>query len=197
VSRLLESRNVNLRLMEREDVDFIVKLRNDLCSNVYVSVKQMSKTETLKDFDNPGPLALLTERTSFIIEKKDGAKIGYLTHWVVQPSKHIEIGYFMIPEERGKGYCSEAAQIIVDYLFLSKDIVRIQAGTNVGNKASQKVLENVGFVREGTVRKSAFNRGEWSDGYLYSILREEWKEPRILGKNLRGQKSRLMEPRVH
>jgi RimJ/RimL family protein N-acetyltransferase len=47
----------------------------------------------------------------------------------------------------------------------------------------------VGFVRESTVRKSAFNRGEWSDGYLYSILREEWKEPRILGKNFRGQKS--------
>jgi RimJ/RimL family protein N-acetyltransferase len=54
----------------------------------------------------------------------------------------------------------------------------------VRNKASQKVLENAGFVKEGTVRKAAFNRGEWSDGYIYSILREEWKEPRILTKKL-------------
>jgi len=74
----------------------------------------------------------------------------------------------------------------VDYLFLSKDIVRIQAGTDVRNKASQKVLENAGFVREGTIRKSAFNKGEWSDGYIYSILREEWTEPRILDKNPRS-----------
>jgi RimJ/RimL family protein N-acetyltransferase len=72
----------------------------------------------------------------------------------------------------------------VDYLFLSKDIRRIQAGTDVRNKASQKVLENVGFVKEGTMRKVAFNRGEWSDGYMYSILREEWKEPRVLTKKL-------------
>ena len=55
--------------MEREDVDFIVQLRNDLDSNVYVSVKQISKAETLKEFDNPEPLALITERTRFIIEK--------------------------------------------------------------------------------------------------------------------------------
>ena len=183
---MLQGKNVNLRLMEREDVDFIVQLRNDLDSNVYVSVKQMSKAEIMKEFDNPGPLALMTERTRFIIEKKDGAKIGYMTHWVVQPSRLVEIGYFMIPKERGKGYCSEAVQIIVDYLFLSKDIVRIQAGTDVRNKASQKVLENAGFVREGTIRKSGFNKGEWSDGYIYSILREEWTEPRILNKNPRS-----------
>lgn len=183
---MLQGKNVNLRLMEREDVDFIVQLRNDLDSNVYVSVKQMSKAEIMKEFDNPGPLALMTERTRFIIEKKDGTKIGYMTHWVVQPSRLVEIGYFMIPKERGKGYCSEAVQIIVDYLFLSKDIVRIQAGTDVRNKASQKVLENAGFVREGTIRKSAFNKGEWSDGYIYSILREEWTEPRILNKNPRS-----------
>ena len=60
--------------MEREDVDFIIQLRNDLDSNVYVSVKQMSKAETMKEFDNPEPLALMTERTRFIIEKKMAQK---------------------------------------------------------------------------------------------------------------------------
>jgi len=181
---LLEGRNVNLRLMEKDDVDFVVQLRNDIDSNAYVSVKQISKTEAMKEFDNPTPLALITERTCFIIEKKDGTRIGYMVHWIVQPSKHVEIGYSMLPSERGKGYCSEAVQIMVDYLFLSKDIVRIQAGTDVRNKASQKVLENTGFVKEGIVRKSAFNKGEWFDGCIYSTLREEWKKPRILTKKL-------------
>jgi ribosomal-protein-alanine N-acetyltransferase len=148
---LLEGRNVNLRLMEKDDVDFIVQLRNDIDSNSYVSVKQISKTEAMKELDNPTPLALITERTCFIIEKKDGTKIGYMRHWIVQPSRHVEIGYFMLPSERGKGYCSEAVQIMVDYLFLSKDIVQIQAGTDIRNKASQKVLENAGFVKEGIV----------------------------------------------
>ena len=69
---------------------------------------------------------------------------------------------------------------MVDYLFLSKDLVRIQAIIDVMNKASQRVVEKAGFQREGTIRKALFNRGEWRDYYLYSILREEWKEPRIL-----------------
>jgi len=71
---------------------------------------------------------------------------------------------------------------MVDYLFLSKDIVCIQAHTDVGNIASQKVLEHAGFKKEGIIRKHSFVRGEWRDWSLYSILREEWKEPKILTK---------------
>ena len=69
---------------------------------------------------------------------------------------------------------------MVDYLFLSKEIACIQAITDVRNTASQKVLENAGFQKEGTIRKRFSIRGEWRDGYLYSVLREEWKEPKIL-----------------
>ena len=72
--------------------------------------------------------------------------------------------------------------MIVDYLFLSRELVRIHAIADVRNKASQKVLEKAGFKREGTMRKAVFNRGELRDYYLYSILREEWKEPKILTK---------------
>ena len=93
----------------------------------------------------------------------------------------MEIGYNLIPSERGKGYGTEAVQITVDYLFLSRDIVRIQAITNVRNKASQRVLEKIGFKKEGDSKISSV-RGEWADAYLYSILREEWKEPKILTK---------------
>jgi RimJ/RimL family protein N-acetyltransferase len=41
--------------------------------------------------------------------------------------KLTAIGYALLPNERGKGYGSEAVKIIVDYLFLSKNMVRIQA----------------------------------------------------------------------
>jgi RimJ/RimL family protein N-acetyltransferase len=72
--------------------------------------------------------------------------------------------------------------MMVDYLFLSKDVVRVQAHTDVRNVASQRVLEKIGFKKEGVVRKSSFVRGEWRDSCLFSILREEWKEPKILTK---------------
>ena len=87
----------------------------------------------------------------------------------------MTLGYALAPTERCKGYCTEAVTLIVDYLFLSKNLVRIQAKTHLENKAFQRVLEKTGFKREGTVRKAMFIRGEWRNLYLYSILREEWK----------------------
>jgi RimJ/RimL family protein N-acetyltransferase len=92
------------------------------------------------------------------------------------------IGCFLVPKERGKRYGVEATQLMVDYLFLSRDIIRIQATTNVMNKTAQRALEKTGFKIEGTVRKLKFVRGVWSDFYLLSILREEWKQPKILTK---------------
>lgn len=54
---------------------------------------------------------------------------------------------------------------------------------NVQNKASQRILEKAGFKKEGTLRKALWTgRGKWTDGYLYSILKEEWKEPKVLTK---------------
>jgi RimJ/RimL family protein N-acetyltransferase len=91
-----------------------------------------------------------------------------------------EIGYVLIPNERGKGYCTEAVRMTVDYLFLSKELACIQAMADVRNVVSQRVLEKAGFQKEGTIRKRFFIRGEWTDNSVYSILREEWKEPKIL-----------------
>jgi RimJ/RimL family protein N-acetyltransferase len=126
--------------------------------------------------------ALPPDTKWFFIEKKDGTKIGTLFHWFI--GDLLEIGYVLAPSEREKGYCTEAVNIVVDYLFLSKDIPRVQAHTDAKNMSSQNVLKKVGFKKEGTIRKSGFSRGEWRDLCLYSILREEWKEPRVLICNL-------------
>jgi RimJ/RimL family protein N-acetyltransferase len=182
--KLLEGKNVNLRVMEREDVDYLVECLNDIDFwGEYVPIgEQISKAEWLKYFDSPSNLAILTEFKTLIVQKKDGTKIGLICQRLNQPYKWMEIGYFFAPSERRKGYGTEAVQLMVDYLFLSKDLARIQAIVDVRNRASQRVVEKAGFQREGTIRKCLFNRGELRDYYLYSILREEWKEPKILTK---------------
>jgi RimJ/RimL family protein N-acetyltransferase len=174
---LLEGRNVNLRIMEKEDVPLLTKWLNtpEFLGEFMWFPQQQSRVEIEKEYDNP-----THEAKQFFIEKKDGTKIGWMGHFL--HGNLLEIFYYLLPSERGKGYGSEAAMIMVDYLFLSKDIVRVQAHTDVRNESSQKALGKAGFKKEGVVRRSLFTRGEWRDFYLYSILREEWKEPRILTK---------------
>jgi len=167
---------VNLRVVEKEDLPLIGEWRNSPSfQGKYNLLIQESKDELAKRYDTFRP-----DEKWFVMEKKDGTKIGLI---VLELEGGVqEIGYGITPNERGKDYCTEAVKIAVDYLFLSKPIVRIQAHTNVNNIASQRVMEKAGFRREGVVRKRIFMRGEWKDEFLYSILREEWKEPKILTK---------------
>jgi len=173
---LLEGKTVDLRVSEKEDLPFIREWRNNPeFQGEHNILIQESREELEKRYDGFRP-----DEKWFLIEKKDGTRIGLI---VLELEGGVqEIGYGIVPNERRKGYCTEAVKIAVDYLFLSKPIVRIQAHTNVGNMASQRVLEKAGFKKEGIVRKRIFIRGTWRDEFLYSILREEWKEPRILNR---------------
>ena len=177
---MLEGNRVNLRLMEKEDLPLFAEWTNKPeVFGEYNPLRQTSKTEIEKDFDKGG-----LEYTGFIVEKKNGGKIGLICHFTLMhpAGRLLEIGYSLVPEERGKGYGTEAVRIMADYLFLSKNVMRIQACTDTRNLASQKVLEKAGFKKEGTMRKYLFIRGEWRDAIMYSIVREEWKEPKILTK---------------
>ena len=174
---MLEGKNVNLKIAEKEDLSLLQEWWNSLeFSGIYNPMdEQRSRADIEKDYEKLG-----SEKAWFLILKKDGSKIGFLGMRIF--GMWWQIGYVLIPSERGKGYCTEAVQIALDYLFLSKDIVRVQAGTFPDNVASQRVLEKCGFQREGKIRKGMLAWGKWEDVCVYGILREEWKEPKILTK---------------
>jgi RimJ/RimL family protein N-acetyltransferase len=175
---LLEGETVNLKVMEKEDLPLLAEWLNEPeMSGIYWFPIQRSKAELEKSFE-PSPF----EYKEFIIEKKDGTKIGRIVHFntVTMMGRIQEIGFELISSERGKGYATEAAKMMVDYLFLTKGVPCIQATTDAENATSQRVLEKAGFKKEGLMRKRFFANGEWRDFLLFSILREEWKEPKIL-----------------
>ena len=68
--------------MEKDYVNFSVECFNriDFWGEYDSIVQQKSKAERIRQFDNPSQLAILTERARFVIEKKDGTKIGFIGH---------------------------------------------------------------------------------------------------------------------
>jgi ribosomal-protein-alanine N-acetyltransferase len=85
----------------------------------------------------------------------------------------FEIGIALLPEHRGQGHGSAAQAALVDYLFATTAVHRIQATTAAGNLAEQKALEKIGFRREGVLRGLGYQRGRWVDGVIYSLLRDD------------------------
>jgi len=175
---MLEGININLRAIELEDISLISDWLNNIdFQGIYTPLLQKSKEEWKIRFCD-----ISNEHKEFVIEKKDGIKIGIIIYFIVKggPYNLLEIGYYMILSQRKKGYCTEAVKLFIDFLFLSQPIERIQATTDNRNNASQRVLEKAGFKREGIMRKGLFMKGEWADISLYSILRQEWNRPYIL-----------------
>jgi ribosomal-protein-alanine N-acetyltransferase len=174
---LLGGEKIRLRVLEKEDLPVLAGWFNDPeVFGEYNPLRQMSIDEVGKILSSP------YEMKPFIVEDKTGKKVGFISYfYVLHPAcRLLEVGYSYVPSERGKGYGTEALKIMVDFLFLTKDATRIQAQTDPRNLASHKILEKVGFKKEGVLRKSIFIRGEWRDSWVYSILREEWKNPKIL-----------------
>lgn len=173
---MLKGNKVDLAIVERGELHVLRDWFNDAdFVGEFEPFQQQTLSEMEKSYDGK------SEHNEFFVQKKDGTRIGVIAYFKVGDQYAMyAIGYMLVPGERRKGYGGEAVLMIVDYLFLHKNIVRIQAETHPANIASQRVLEKAGFKKEGIIRKSFFSRGVWRDTAMFSILREEWKSPKVL-----------------
>lgn len=87
--------------------------------------------------------------------------------------RDCEIGYMLLTEYWSQGIVTQAVKLICEEAFEKLDIARISGNVYADNKASQRVLEKNGFVREGMMRKAACKKGKMHDVFLYGKLRED------------------------
>jgi RimJ/RimL family protein N-acetyltransferase len=105
----------------------------------------------------------------------DKAFLGWcsLTRW--NPDhRSAALGYCLDDAAWGQGYATEAARAVLQWAFDTLDLNRVQAETDTRNQASARVLEKLGFVREGTLREDCVVNGEVSDSWVYGLIRREW-----------------------
>lgn len=104
----------------------------------------------------------------------DGAFIGWcgLTRW--NPDyRSASLGYCLHDAAWGYGYATEAASALLEWAFDTLDLNRVQAETDTRNVASARVLEKVGFMREGTLREDCVVNGEVSDSWVFGLIRRD------------------------
>ena len=80
------------------------------------------------------------------------------------------LGYFVDAERNGRGLATAAIAETVEYGFGELGLHRIEAGTAVGNIASQRVLEKNDFERIGLARGFLRIAGDWRDFFLFQRI---------------------------
>ena len=114
-----------------------------------------------------------------VIERvADGAFLGWcaLSRW--NPDfRSAALGYCLDEPAWGQGYATEAARALIGWALATLDLNRVQAECDTRNPASARVLEKLGFRREGTLREDCVVDGVVSDSWVYGLLRRELPGP--------------------
>ncbi|MEU7906764.1 GNAT family N-acetyltransferase [Actinoplanes sp. NPDC049118] len=114
----------------------------------------------------------------YAVELKDGgAHIGDVGVNLNDNLRQAEIGYTVAPERQGRGYATEAVRGVLDQLFRVRGLHKVSAECDARNVASARVLERLGFTREGLLRGHTWIKDEWTDDLLYGLLEVDYLGP--------------------
>ena len=95
--------------------------------------------------------------------------------------RRAELGFALAKAFWGQGLIRVALPAVIQFAFECLGLHRIEADTDPRNVASMRVLERLGFQREGHFRDRYFQFGEAQDAVAYGLLRRDWISPGCMG----------------
>lgn len=99
---------------------------------------------------------------------------GYHTYYTQHA--RAELGYVLTAEnERAKGYMKEALPEIIKYGFTNVKLHRIEAFVGPTNTPSLRLIEQLGFRKEGHLKEHYFKNGIAEDSILFGLLKSEYE----------------------
>jgi len=167
-----------LRWLTADDVPALYAIFSDADVVRFMSIQHLTS--------DAARLALLDE-----IHK--GFRGGTLYQWGVQLDQSIvgtctladinrkhrraELGFALARAFWGRGLMLQALPTVIQFAFERLDLHRIEADTDPRNIASMRVLERLGFQREGLLRERYVQLGEIQDAVVFGLLRRDWDSP--------------------
>ena len=174
----LRGEHVVLRALEREHCHTLWEMteppRMSRRSTFSQDLLKKTPTNGLKKFRvSKVRLELISER--FYLGRK---VIGHVQlHSIDWQDRSAELGLgFARVSDRGKGYGTNALQLIVSYAFDHLGLHRLAANPVAFNSSAIRVLEKCGFQLEGHQRDAFFFGGRWYDRVVFSILEAEFRQ---------------------
>jgi RimJ/RimL family protein N-acetyltransferase len=169
----LEGEGFELRRASSGDVDFMVELAT------HEDVEPFMAAVSARDRD---ALAADVARSQaepdhfgrFVLEV-EGVRAGLLAFEVSNRRSRIAhlFGLMLQPEFRGRGLADSASRLLVRHLVFDLDYHRVELECYGFNERAIRHAERCGFVKEGVKRGAYWRHGEWVDGVLFGLVRED------------------------
>ncbi len=164
---------IELRRAEPADVEFLVELANHEEVEPFMAggrerTREAIAAEVERSAREP-------ERFGRMVIWVEGERAGAMGWELVNERSRIANlgGLAVHPDFRGRRISDEAARMLQRHLVFELGFHRLQLECYGFNERAIAHAERVGFVREGVKRKAYRRHGEWVDGVLFGLVRED------------------------
>ncbi len=172
---------LRLRPYRDDDLDYLadVMARTDVVQYLYdhpytgeQAAESLTKRAKLTSITAEGDRILLA-----VEEAETSTVVGDVNLvWTSRDNRQGEIGWVFHPDHRGRGYATEAGEVVLRLGFEGLGLHRIIARCDARNLASARVMDRLGMRREAHFLENEYIKGEWTDEFVYAILASEWRE---------------------
>lgn len=164
-----------LRALEKKDIEFVRRLRNDPTTWIYLTDSTILDSRTQQRWY--GSLAGQEKRKYFVLFDSRHSFLGIIRFDEIDmQNRSMRVGCDIVPKLRGRGYGRKALSLIKKYCFDYLNMHRIWLAVLDNNKVASALYKKQGFIEEGRYRKAIFKDGKYRDYIIMSILEEEYKK---------------------
>jgi len=172
----LHTKRLLLREVSKLDAQALMQIRQSDAVMEFIDRPRMKNLEEAYAFiENIISSVEKNESIFWVIaeEENPDLMIGSIGFWRIEKQHYrAEIGYLLHHDHWQKGFMKEAAAAVITWLFDNTQAHSIEANLDAHNTGSVKLLESLGFEREGYFRENYFYKGQFTDSALYSLIRK-------------------------
>ena len=174
---MLKGEQVLIRQLDDSDVEALFSIFGDPVVTQYMGIPQLRNiTDANKLF--AGIVSGLENKSLFqwgIVDVDLNAVVGTCTlAQICWTHQRAEIGFALGSSHWGRGLMRQALPLLISYAFESLDLHRLEADIDPRNQRSLKMLQRLGFQKEGYFRQRHQVHGERQDSVMLGLLADEW-----------------------
>ncbi len=168
---ILETERLCIRTFIQKDFEDVFEIYSNEIVCRYLLEEVWDSDNKKENFSNKLKNNKLDKETALNLAVLLNEKvIGDISIWYTGMKDTVEIGFVFNPKFSKKGYAKESVRAVIEELFNKYRIHRIQANLDARNIASSALCNNIGMRKEAHFIKDYWNKGEWTDSYVYGML---------------------------
>ncbi len=167
--------NVTLRYLEFDDIDTLYRWENDIELAIWAGwTPPLSRAAFRHKYEQR-----ITEPEKDLVMlgiEFEGQLVGYVQLALIEDDERRAAAGVLVGEKSmwGRGIASTALRILLDYAFTVRNLERVYAEVYGFNQRSLRLMERVGFQKEGVLRQHEIHNGARQDMHVFGMLKSEF-----------------------